>query len=77
MIGEKDEMAMEKAKVFCEFFLSYKLDGVEREKLLEKYRKYIEDLANFHYYKSIFKNNTIERERERLFDMREMRVKNL
>ena len=25
MVGDKDELMMEKAKAFCEFFLSYKL----------------------------------------------------
>ena len=33
MIGEKDEMVLEKAKVFCEFFLSLKLEGVEDSEL--------------------------------------------
>ena len=55
MIGEKDEMVLEKAKVYCEFFLSYNLEGVNAEKLLERCKKYIEDLANFHHYKFTFK----------------------
>ena len=72
MIGEKEEMMMEKAKAFCEFFLSYKLDGVNAEKLVEKCENYLENLDNFHKYKSTFKQNTIER--ERLLDMRGMRL---
>ena len=55
MIGEKDELMMEKAKAFCEFFLSYKLEGVNTEKLLEKCKKYLEELNNFHKYKYAFK----------------------
>ena len=54
MIGEKDEMMMEKAKAFCKFFLSYKLDGVNTEKLLERCRKHLEELYNFHKYKKDF-----------------------
>ena len=75
MIGEKDEMMMEEALAFCKFFLNYKLDGVNAEKLTERCKKYIEDLANFHHYKHIFNNNTIEK--ERLLNMRGMRLKEI
>ena len=55
MVGDKDELMMEKAKAFCEFFLSYKLDGVNTEKLVEKCENYLENLNNFYKYKSTFK----------------------
>ena len=55
MIGEKDEMVLEKAKAFCEFFLSYKLDGVDTEKLEERCRKYLEEIYNLYKYKEDFK----------------------
>ena len=54
MIGEKDELMMEKAKAFCEFFLYYKLEGVNTEKLLEKCKKYLDEFYNFHTYKRKF-----------------------
>ena len=55
MIGEKDEMVLEKAKAFCEFFLYYKLDGVNTEKLEERCRKYLEEIYNLYKYKEDFK----------------------
>ena len=51
MIGEKDEMVVEKAKAFCEFFLSYKLEGVNTEKLLRRCKKYLEEFHKLHMYK--------------------------
>ena len=61
MIGEKDEMMMEKAKAFCEFFLSYKLDGVNTEKLFKRCKNYLEELYNFHKYKKNFEEANINR----------------
>ena len=76
MIGEKDEMMMEKAKAFCEFFCSYDLDGVNTENLLEKCQNYIDDLNNFYKYRSTFdKVNINRREKERWLDRRSMRLK--
>ena len=46
-IGEKGIMKIYKAKVFCEFFLCYKLDGVETTKLKERCKKYLENFDNF------------------------------
>ena len=74
MIGGKDELMMEKAKAFCEFFLSYKLDGVNAEELLKRCKKYKEDLNNFKYYQHIFGKNRIK---ENLLDVGGMRLKNL
>ena len=65
MIGEKDELMMEKAKAFCEFFLIHKPDGVETTELEKRCVKYIKDIGNFYHYKHTFKRNT----KERLFDM--------
>ena len=63
MIGDKDELMLEKAKAFCEFFLSYKLDGVNTEKLVEKCENYLENLNKFHKYESSFKQANIARRR--------------
>ena len=73
MIGEKDEMMMEKAEVFCNYFLSHKPDGVETTELEKRCLKYREDVGNFRYYKNTFKRNT--EQLERLLDMRMMRIK--
>ena len=64
MIGDKDELMLEKAKAFCEFFLSYKLDGVNTEKLLERCKNYLEELNNFNKYKYTFKQVNNARRRE-------------
>ena len=61
MIGDKDELMIEKAKAFCEFFLSYKLDGVNTEKLLERCKNYLEELNNFNKYKYTFKKANFNR----------------
>ena len=55
MIGEKDEMMMEKAKAFCEFFLSYKLEGVNAEKVIERCKSYLGEYHNYQKYKVNFK----------------------
>ena len=75
MIGEKDEMKRMKAKVFCEFFLSFKLEGVEDSKLKEKCRDYLEYLNDFQRYNHAFES--IGRERKEKLDMRNMRINNL
>ena len=65
MIGDKDELMLEKAKAFCKFFCSYKLDGVNTEKLLERCKNYLEELNNFHKYKYTFKQaNYVRKEKE-------------
>ena len=74
MIGEKVEMMMEKAKVFCEFFLSYKLDGVNTENLLERCTNYLNKVYDFRRYECTFKS--IKNERKSLLDMRNIRLKN-
>ena len=74
-IGEKDEMMLEKAKVFCNFFLSYKLDGkldgINTEKLVERCRKYIENVNYFSRFKSTF--NQANRDRRKEKEWKEMR----
>ena len=72
MIGEQDEMLMEKAEVFCNYFLNHKPDGVETTELEKRCVKYREDVGNFMYYKNTFKRNTEQRER---LNMRLMRLK--
>ena len=73
--GLQDEMIIDKAKVFCEYFLNHIPDGVKTTKIENRCKKYLKDLANFHHYKHTFKQNTSER--ERLLDMGGMRLKNL
>ena len=46
-IEENDIMKIYKAKVFCEFFLCYKLDGVDTTEIKEKCKKYLEKFDNF------------------------------
>ena len=75
MIGEKDKMKRMKAKVFCEFFLSFKLEGVEDSKLKEKCRDYLDYLVDFQRYNHAFES--IGRERKEKLDMRNMRIENL
>ena len=72
MIGEKDKMMIEKAKAFCEFFLSYKLDGVNTEKLLERCKNYLNKVCDFNRYEYAFRS--INNERKSLLDMRHMRL---
>ena len=76
MIGEKDEMVLEKAKAFCEFFCSYKLDGVNTEKLVEKCENYLENLINFYKYKSTFKQaNFVRKEKEKRLEVKNFLLK--
>ena len=69
-IEETDQMLEEKAKAYCKYFLSHKLDGVECSKLKERCRKYLKDFHNFYKYKSDYEEIKFERkERERLLNM--------
>ena len=54
MIGEKDELEFKKALACCDFFCTYKLDGVNAEKLVDRCYKFEEKAGNFHQYKSAF-----------------------
>ena len=74
-IGEKDEMKRMKAKVFCEFFLSLKLEGVEDSELKEKCKNYLDYPYDFQRYNHAFES--IGRERKEKLNMRNMRIKNL
>ena len=57
MIGEKDEMVLEKVRVFAEFFMTYKLDGVYTDELIERCKSYLDELENLHKYKLTFKRS--------------------
>lgn len=74
MIGEKDEMLIDKAKVFCEYFIFNTPDVDKTMKLERRCKKYLNDLYNFNDYKQTFKRNTMER--ERFFDMGEINLQN-
>ena len=70
-LGEQYRMIIDKAKAYSEFFLCYKLDGVETTELKERCKKYLEDLANFNRdYKFILNENIDD---ERLLDLWKMR----
>ena len=70
MIGEQDELMMKKTIAFCDFFLSYKLDGVNDKKLKERCKKYLKEFNNFQTYKSKYDRVKYEREeRERLLNI--------
>ena len=76
MIGDKDELILEKARACCEFFCSYKLDGVNTEKLVEKCENYLENLNTFHKYKSTFKQaNFVRKEKEKRLEVRNFLLK--
>ena len=70
-IGEKDKMIMEKAKAFCEFFMKYKLDGVDTKKLIERCEKYLYDMKNYRRIKQSLEEVNINRRlQEELFEQR-------
>ena len=69
-IGEKDEMKRKKAEAFCEFFLSYKLEGIEDSELKEKCRDYLDD---FERYNIVIKS--IRSEKEEKLDIGGIRLK--
>ena len=47
MIGEQDKLLIEKAKVYCEYFLDHKPDGVETTELEKRCKKYLIDLTDY------------------------------
>ena len=74
-IGEKDIMRIYKAKVFCEFFLCYKLDGIETTELKERCKKYLENFDNF---SRDYNYELLEYTGNRcLFDLRGMKIQNI
>ena len=42
------------------FFLNYKLDGVNTEKLKERCKNYLEEIYNLHRHKRIFKEANLD-----------------
>ena len=55
---EQDRMRIAKAKAYCEFFLCYKLDGVNTTEIKERCKKYLENLDNFKRdYKFVLNDN--------------------
>ena len=74
IIGDNDELMVEKATTYCQFISSFKVDGVD-PKLVERCQNYIDDVNNFMRFKSTFnKVNNDRREKERWLDMRQMRL---
>ena len=77
IIGDNDELLLEKANTYCKFISRHKVDGVDL-KLIERCQNYRDDIVNFQHYKTIFnKINIDRRERENLLDMRNMRQKEI
>ena len=71
MIGEKEEMKMEKAKVFCDFFRDYKC-GVNLVKLRNKCDRFLNYYNSYHSFKKV------SNERRNLeFDITNMRLNSL
>ena len=69
-----NELLIEKAVMYCKFISSQK--DVD-PKLVEKCKNYVNNAINFNRYKNTFHNiNIYRREKEKCFDMRNMRVKN-
>ena len=85
VIGEQDEMLLDKAKVFCDYFLCHKPHGVETTELEKRCIKYEHDLRNYRYYKNIFRINKEELslslnenvDNENLLDMQNKRISKL
>ena len=70
IIGDNDELMIEKAHVYCNFFA---LIDCEDKKLVERCKDYLEKLINFSSYKNTFKKvNNDRRERKRWLDMKNM-----
>ena len=62
-IEEKDIMKKDKAKAYCEFFLCYKMDGLDTKDLEVRCKKYLKDYANFYCYYKIGFNENFNEER--------------
>ena len=74
IIGDNDELLLEKAGIYCQFISSHKVDGVDSN-LIERCNNYLEDANNFYRYKSTFNKINIDgREKESWLDMRNMRL---
>ena len=70
IIGDNDELMVEKATTYCQFISSFKVDGVD-PKLVERCQNYIDDVNNFMRFKSTFNQvNNERRKRESWLDMR-------
>ena len=72
IICDNDELMVEKANTYCNFISL--VDCVDK-KLVERCKNYIENVINFHRFKSTFNqvNNDII-ERKSWLDMRHMRL---
>ena len=68
MIGDKDELVLEKALACCNFFTAYKLDGVNTEKLLDRCVKFNEKVSDFHKYKFVFDKRSNDRRNDKILE---------
>ena len=72
IFNDNDDLMVEKANTYCQFIDS-KVDCVDK-KLVERCQNYIDDVNNFHKFKSTLKQVNIDRrKRESSLDMRHMR----
>ena len=70
MIDETDEMIMEKGYHYCNYFLAYKIDGVNKE-LVKRCKKYIENIDYFHRLETTFNQVNKDRRDEKRREMME------
>lgn len=74
IFDDNDELMKEKANTYSQFISYSKLDCVDK-KLLERCQNYIENVNNFHRFKSTFNQvNNDRKEKESWLDMRHMRL---
>ena len=74
IICDNDELMVEKANTYCQFISSFKVGCVDK-KLVERCKNYIENVINFHRFKSTFNQVNNDRiERKSWLDMRHMRL---
>ena len=74
IIGDNDELIVEKASSYCRFINGQKREYLNPE-LVERCQNYIDDLINFNLYKSSFNKANINRkEKESWLDMRHMKL---
>ena len=70
IFNDNDELIKEKANSYCQFI---SLVNCDDKKLVKRCQNYIDNVNNFHRFKSTFKKVNIDRrERESWMDMRHM-----
>ena len=76
IICDNDELMVEKADTYCNFISHSKRHGFD-PKLVDRCRKYLDDMSSYRCIKHTFdhvNNSRRERERESCLDMKNMRL---